>query len=452
MLRGDVMLKRKAYQTLLEWKYKSNGKRAILIDGARRVGKSYLAKAFAENEYKSYIIVDFGNVSKDVVKLFEDESYDLDTFFLKLSVFYGVKLYERESLIIFDEIQMLPRARQLIKYLVLDGRYDYIETGSLLSIQNNVENIIIPSEEKHIELHPLDFEEFLWAQGDEMTFPILKDFFEKRMPLGDLLHKKVLNVFRKYLLVGGMPQAVNEFIKNQDFSVADDVKRDILTLYRNDIAKFAGSYQKKVLAIFDEIPGQLSKKEKKYTLTTLSKNARFREYEDAFLWLADAMIVNTCYNSTDPNVGLALSSDFSTRKCYMADTGLLVTQVFYDNKYANNHLYKDVLFDKLNINEGMLMENIVAQMLRCKGHKLYFYSRYDRANSSNSIEIDFIISNNKKIIPLEVKSAAYRKHSSLDKFNKKFRKKIGESIVLYQKDIRVKDGVLHLPIYMAMFL
>ncbi len=446
------MLRRKAYQTLLNWKKKSNGKTAILIDGARRVGKSYLCRVFANNEYKTNIIIDFGNVPKDIVKLFEEESYDLDTFFLKLSTFYGVKLHKRESLIVFDEVQMLPKARQLIKYLVSDGRYDYIETGSLLSMQKNVEDIIIPSEEKHIMLYPLDFEEFLWALGDNTTFTMLKTFFNKRMPLGNLVHKRVLNLFRQYMLVGGMPQAVSEYIDSQDFARVDDIKRDILTLYRNDISKFAGSYQKKVLAIFDEIPGQLSKKEKKYNLSALSKNARFREYEDAFLWLSDAMIINTCFNVTDPNVGLSLSSDFSTRKCYMADTGLLVTQVFYDNTYNNNNLYKAVLFDKLNVNEGMLMENVVAQILRCRGHKLFFYSRTDKVNRKNHMEIDFILSNNKKVIPLEVKSAGYRKHSSLDKFNVKFNQKIADSIILYQKDIALKDGILHLPIYMAMFL
>ncbi len=446
------MLKRKAYNKLLQWKKEAQGRSAILIDGARRVGKSYLCKKFAQNEYKTHIIIDFANVPSAIVDLFEKESYDLDLFFLKLSSFYNVTLYNRESLIVFDEVQLLPRARQLIKYLVADGRYDYIETGSLLSIQTNVKDIVIPSEEKHIALYPLDFEEFLWATGDEMTFESLNFFLEKKKPLGSLLHRKILNQFRQYVLVGGMPQAVNEYITTKDFAKTDRIKRDILTLYRNDVAKFAGSYQKKVLAIFDEIPGQLAKKEKKYTLSALSKNARLREYEDAFLWLNDAMIVNSCYNATDPNIALALSSDFSTRKCYMADTGLLVTQAFYNNNYENNNLYKAILFDKLNINEGMIMENIVAQMLRSKGHKLYFYSRHDRKNSKNTMEIDFILSDNKKIIPVEVKSSSYKKHSSLDKFNQKFHKNIEQSIILYQKDLQVKDNILHLPLYMAELL
>ncbi len=446
------MLKRKAYQDLLNWKNNSNGKTALLLDGARRVGKSFLCKEFAKNEYKSHIIIDFANVPKEIVYLIEEESYNLDLFFTKLSAFYELQLYERESLIVFDEIQLLPRARQLIKYLVQDGRYDYIETGSLLSIKNNVKDIVIPSEEKHIEIFPLDFEEFLWAIDDEQTMPVLSSFFEKKLPLGDLLHKKALNKFRQYILIGGMPQAINEYVDSKDFSKVDDIKRDILLLYKNDISKFAGSYHNKVLSIFDEIPAQLSKKEKKYNLSALSKNARYREYEDAFMWLSDAMIINTCFNATDPNVGLSLSSDFSTRKCYMADTGLLVSQVFYDNKFENNDLYKAILFDNLSVNEGMLMENIVAQMLRTKGHKLFFYSRNDKVNRKNHMEIDFLISKNKKIIPLEVKSSSYRKHSSLDKFGVKFNKRIEDRIILYQNDIKVKDGVLHLPIYMTQFL
>ncbi|MDP8034108.1 AAA family ATPase [Pasteurella atlantica] len=446
------MLKRKAYDKLIEWKQQSLGKTALLINGARRVGKSYLCKVFAQNEYKSHLIIDFANVPKEIKNLFEEESYDLDLFFLKLSAFYGVILYERETLFIFDEIQQYPRARQLIKYLVQDGRYDYIETGSLLSIKRNVQDIVIPSEEEHIFLYPLDFEEFLWAMGDKTTIPMLKTFFHKKQPLGQALHRKTLNYFRQYMLIGGMPQVVDNYIKNKDFIAADKIKRNILTLYRNDIAKFARNYQNKVLAIFDEIPGQLSKKEKKYTLSALSKNARLREYEDAFMWLSDAMIVNTCFNTTDPNVGLALSSDFSTRKCYMADTGLLLTLAFYDNEQLHSEVYKNILFDKLNINEGMLMENIVAQILRTQGYRLFFYSRRDKENTKNNMEIDFLLSHNKKISAVEVKSSSYRKHSSLDKFNLKFNHKIEQSIILYQKDLMIKDNVLHLPIYMAMFL
>ncbi|MGO3802242.1 MAG: ATP-binding protein [Fusobacterium sp.] len=449
------MLRRKLYNSLIQWKEKSQGKTALLIDGARRIGKSFLCEEFGKNEYKSYIIIDFGNIAKEIIDVFENESTNLDLFFLKLSAFYGVQLFQRESLIIFDEIQQYPKARQLIKYLVKDGRYDYIETGSLLSLKRNTENIILPSEEKHLQMYPLDFEEFLWALGDKGTMSLIKLCFEEKKPLGQALHRKIMNDFRQYVLVGGMPQSVNEYIETKDFSKVDEIKRDILTLYRNDIAKFAKGYENKVISIFDEIPSQLSRKEKKYKLSSISKEARYREYEDAFMWLNDAMISNSCYNSTDPNLGLSLNCDFSTRKCYLMDTGLLVTETFMDGSYTDNDLYKAVLFNKLNINEGMLMENIVAQMLRTNGYSLFFYSRYDKNNSINNMELDFIIKNKKnlkKISPIEVKSASYRKHSSLDKFRKKFKERIGTSYILYQKDVMIKEGVIHLPIYMAMFL
>lgn len=449
------MLKRKIYKSLLEWKNKYKGSTALLIDGARRIGKSYICEEFGKNEYKSYLLIDFGNISKEIIDIFENESTNMDLFFMKISAFYGVRLYERESLIIFDEVQQFPRARQLIKYLVKDGRYDYIETGSLLSLKRNVENIILPSEEKHIEMYPLDFEEFLWSLGDNTTVFLLKEFFEKKIPLGQALHRKIMNDFRQYILVGGMPQAVNKYLETKNFADVDDIKRDILNLYRNDIAKFAKGYENKVISIFDEIPSQLSKKEKKYKLSTISKEARLREYEDSFMWLNDAMITNTCYNSTDPNVGLSLNSDFSTRKCYMMDTGLLITQTFLDRDYTENDLYKAVLFNKLNINEGMVMENVTAQILRTNGHKLFFYSKSDRENKENNMEIDFLIKdkeNLKKISVIEVKSSTYKKHSSLDKFRNKYKDRIGNSYILYQKDLMIKDGVIHLPIYMSIFL
>lgn len=447
-----MKLKRKMYSRLLEWKETSKGSSALLIDGARRVGKSYLCKEFAENEYETYILIDFANIPNEIRDLFENESTNLDLFFSKLSIFYGVRLIKRKSLIIFDEVQQFPRARQLIKYLVADGRYDYIETGSLISLKKNIKDIVIPSEEEHIEMFPLDFEEFLWALGDDTTIPLLKNCFNNKIPLGQAAHRKVMNDFRQYILVGGMPQAIIKYIEPGDFEAVDKIKKQILTLYRNDVSKFAEGYESKVLSIFDEIPGQLSKKEKKYKLSSLNKEARLRDYEDAFLWLKDAMIVNTCFNATDPNVGLNLSRDHTTQKCYMADTGLLVSHTFMDDDFIDNEFYKAILFDKLNINEGMLMENVVAQMLRANGHKLFFYSRSDSQNRENHMEIDFLIRENKKICPVEVKSNAYRKHSSLDKFKTKFSNKIGNSYILYQKDIMIKDGVIHLPIYMAMFL
>ena len=446
------MLKRKIYDQLVNWKNKSNGATAMLIDGARRVGKSYIVEQFAKSEYKSYIMIDFGNAPQDILDLFAYDSSNLDLFFAKLSAFYSTLLYKRDSLIIFDEVQQYPRARQLIKYLVADGRYDYLETGSLIRLKKNVKDIIIPSEEEHIEMFPMDFEEFLWAMGDETTVPFVRQCFLNKAPLGQALHRKVMNDFRQYILVGGMPQSVLAYLDEKDFAASDEAKRRILQLYRDDVSKFAEGYEDKVFAIFDGIPGQLSKKEKKYKLSSISKEARFRTFEDSFLWLNEAMVVNTCFNATDPNVGLALSADHSTQKCYMADTGLLVTHTFMDRSFTANELYRAILFDKLSINEGMIMENVVAQMLRCNGHKLYFYSRYDSNHRENHMEIDFLISEGKKIAPIEVKSGNYKSHSSLDKFRSRFSTNISKSYILYPKDVIEKDDVLHLPLYMAMFL
>ena len=447
-----IFLKRKIYDDLLAWKKKSNGAAALMIDGARRVGKSFLCEHFAKNEYKSYIIIDFGNVPKDILDLFYYDSSNFDLFFAKLSAFYSTTLFKRKSVIIFDEVQQFPRARQLIKYLVTDGRYDFIETGSLIRLKKNVQDIIIPSEEEHIEMFALDFEEFLWALGDNATAALIKQCFEDKISLGQALHRKIMNDFRQYILVGGMPQAVLEYVKTKDFEAVDVVKRRILKLYREDVSKFAEGYEDKVFAIFDGIPGQLSKKEKKYHLSSISKQARFRSYEDSFVWLNEAMVVNTCFNATDPNIGLALSADYATQKCYMADTGLLITHTFMDSPYIENDLYKAILFDKLSINEGMIIENIAAQMLRRNGHKLYFYSRYDKEHRENHMEIDFLITEKKKIAPIEVKSGSYKFHSSLDKFKKKFTSKLSNSYILYARDLMIKDEIIHLPIYMTMFL
>jgi len=436
----------------LEWKEKDNGSCALLLDGARRVGKSYIAEEFGRNEYKSYLMIDFAHLPQEVRSIFENDINDFDLFFNKLSAYYRKTLYRRDSLIIFDEVQRYPMARELIKYLVADGRYDYLETGSLISLRMNVENIVIPSEEEHIEMFPMDFEEFLWAMGDEKTVPFLKECFEELRPLGQAMHRRVMNDFRQYILVGGMPQAVETYMKSKNFEDTDRIKRRILTLYREDITKFAKGYEAKVLSVFDEMPSQLSKTEKKYKLSTIDKGARFREYENAFLWLTEAMVVNACFNATEPTVGLSMSEEHTTRKCYMGDTGLLVTHSFMDDRFADNELYRDILLDRLHVNEGMLMENIVAQELRANGHKLYFYSRSDTNNRENNMEIDFLIRKKRKICPIEVKSGGYRKHSSLDKFRSKFKGKIGQPYILYTKDITVKEDVIHLPIYMAGFL
>ena len=446
------MMRRKIYDELLSWKQRSKGQTALLIDGARRVGKSYIAELFARQEYRSYIIIDFGNAPQDILDLFINESYDLDLFFAKLSAFYSTVLHKRESLIVFDEVQQFPRARQLIKYLVADGRYDFLETGSLIRLKKNTENIIIPSEEEHIEMHPMDFEEFLWAIGDEATVPLIRKCFDAKKPLGQALHRKIMNDLRQYMLVGGMPQSILAYREGKNFEASDEAKRRILQLYREDVSKFAEGYEEKVYAVFDGIPGQLSKREKKYRLSSINENARFRAYEDTFIWLNEAMIINTCYNSTDPGLGLARSADHRTQKCYVADTGLLATHTFMDRSFTENELYKAILFDKLHINEGMLMENLVAQMLRRNGHKLFFYSRSNGKDRENHMEIDFLIRERGKIAPIEVKSANYRSHSSLDKFRKKFSNKLGNSYILYPKDFMEKDGILHLPLYMAIFL
>ena len=367
-------MKRKIYDVLLEWKKDGAGKTALLIDGARRVGKSYIVEEFAKAEYKTYLMIDFNRVNDEVKDLFNNYLNDLDSLFMYLSVYYNVKLYPHESLIIFDEVQMYPRARAAIKYLVADGRYDYIETGSLMSIKKNVQDILIPSEERHIRMYPMDFEEFLLALGNDTLMGIIKKCFTENKPMGQSMHRKAMDYFRQYLIVGGMPQAVQEYVLSKDFDKVDKIKRDILTLYRADIMKHASGYEIKVASIFDEIPSQLQKHEKKFKLSSISKEARLRDYEDALFWLEDAMIVNICYNSTAPSIGLKLNMDRMTLKCYMADTGLLISHAFDENGIVSEELYKKLLFDKLEVNKGMIVENVVAQMLVASGHKLYFYS------------------------------------------------------------------------------
>lgn len=447
-------MKRKIYTTLLDWKERRAGKTALLIDGARRVGKSYIVEAFAKKEYRSYILIDFFTASQDVKDLFENYLHDLDTFFLFLSNYYQVKLYPRETLIIFDEVQEFPRARGAIKYLVADGRYDYIETGSLMSIKKNVQDALIPSEEHHVNLYPMDFEEFLWALGDDMLMPFIKERFEKKQPLGPALHRKAMDLFRQYLIVGGMPQAVKEFVESRDFDEVDRVKRDILTLYRADMMKHAQGYEIKVARVFDEIPAQLQKHERKFKLADLEKNARMRDYEDALFWLDDAMIVNTCYNSTAPNIGLKLNMDRLTLKCYMADTGLLISHAFDENGIVSEEIYKKILFDKLEVNMGMIVENVVAQMLVASGHKLYFYSNPSREDKNARMEIDFLIakdkiSNRHNISPIEVKSSTRYTLTSLRKFVTKYKEQTHIPYVIHPNDFKEEDGIVYLPLYMT---
>ena len=450
-------MKRKIYDEIAKWKADGAGKTALLIDGARRVGKSYIAEEFAKAAYKSYILIDFNRVSDEVKDLFVHYLNDLDSFFMYLSSYYNVKLHERDSLIIFDEVQLFPRARAAIKYLVADGRYDYLETGSLMSIKKNVKDILIPSEERHIKMFPMDFEEFLWAMDNETLMDMVRKCFETKKPMGQAMHRKAMDYFRQYLIVGGMPQAVQEYVQTRDFDKVDRIKRDILTLYRADIIKHAEGYEMKVESIFDEIPSQLQKHEKKFKLSSIKKEARFREYEDALFWLDDAMITNICYNSTAPSIGLKLNMDRMTLKCYMADTGLLISHAFDENGIVSEEVYKKLLFDKLEVNKGMIVENIVAQMLVASGHKLYFYSNSSRDDSEARMEIDFLIakskiSNRHNISPIEVKSSKNYTLSSLRKFIKKYAEQTYVPYVLHTSDFKEEEGITYLPLYMTPLL
>ncbi len=450
-------MRRKFYQTLLKWKNLSQGNSAVLIEGARRVGKSFVAQDFGKNEYKTCIFIDFFIAPDEVKELFEKYLHDLDTFFAKISAFYSVPLYERETLFIFDEVEFFPRARAAIKYLVQDGRYDYIETGSLLSIQKNTQDILIPSEEHHLQLNPMDFEEFLLATGNETLLPIIKQCFEKKQPMGQALHRKAMDLFRLYLIVGGMPQSVLEYINSKDFEKVDATKRQILELYRTDIQKHAKGSELKAESIFDEIPAQLSKHEKKFKLSLLTKDAKMRDYEDAFMWLSDSKITNFCYNTDEPNIALKLNMTRTSLKCYMADTGLLISHAFDENGLVTEQIYKKLFFDKLELNEGMLFENIVAQMLTANGHKLYFYSKADNKDASARMEIDFLITKSKttarhNIRAIEVKSGQRYTLSSINKFRKKYAEYTDSCFVIHTQDFKEEDGIIYLPVYMLMYL
>lgn len=453
------MFKRKAFKKLKDWKESAAGSEALLIEGARRVGKSTLAEEFARREYESYILIDFSKAPHDVLDIFEAQRDDLDTFFLLLSTYYRTRLYERKSLIIFDEVQRYPIAREFVKHLVADGRFDYIETGSLISIKRNVEHIVIPSEERRLKMEPLDFEEFCWAMGEEMLSDTIRRSFETLHPLPDALHKRAMRLWREYLLVGGMPQAVSKYIELRDFGKVDRVKRSILQLYSDDIGKFANGDAGRVRSIFSKIPGQLSKHEKKFTLASVDKSARMREYDSAFFWLDDARLINMCRNATDPSVGLALYEDAGSFKCYMADTGLLVSQTFADRETTPDEVYRNILFDKLSLNEGMLVENAVAQQLKAAGHALYFFSRYNRDDASQTMEIDFLIvraydnaAMKPYISPVEVKATKTYRTSSLDKFSTRYGRRLGTVYVMHPRQLKVESERVFLPLYMSFCL
>ena len=447
-----MSIKRKIYDRLLDWKKETNGTKALLIEGARRIGKSTIVRQFGENEYKSYIMIDFNKVGKRVLECF-DNLTNLDILFQTLSLEYNQRLYPRESLIIFDEIQKFPKARQAIKYLVEDGRYDFIETGSLISIRENVEDITIPSEERKIRMYPVDFEEFAVFMGEDILLEYIRKCYEDKIPLDREMHEKAMHLFKEYMLVGGMPQAVVAFAEHsRDFVYADIEKRDILELYRDDIKKASKKYNSRVSAIFENIPAYLSTHEKKIVLSEIEQGATFDRYDEPLFWLDDSMICNLCYKCNDPNVGFALNKNDSAVKCYMGDTGLLVSLAFSENEIMSSQLYKLIMNDKLSLNEGMIYENSISQMIASKDKKLYFYTRYSEEKHRNDIEIDFLLSNESKmnfrIFPVEVKSSKNYKTESLIKFGKLYNKRIDSKYVVHPKNLVIDGDVIKIPPYM----
>ena len=446
-------MKRKFYETLLEWKAKRANRFALLIDGARRVGKSWIAEEFAKAEYASYLLIDFSKASHGIRTIFEEHLGDIDTFFMLLEAETGVRLVRGNTLVVFDEVQEFPRAREAIKTLVADGRYHYLETGSLVSVRKNTANIVIPSEELHQKMYPMDFEEFLWATGRETMMDAIRKFFLERKPLGAAVHRRIMEAYRQYLVVGGMPQAVSEFVRSHDLTEVDQQKRAILDLYRADIWKHAGALAPKVERIFDEIPDQLSRHEKNFRIGSLEDKARMRDWADAFHWIEVAMFANLCWNSTDPNVGLKMNLDRKTMKCYMADTGLLVSHAFDENELVREEIHRRLLLDKIEVNRGMLVENLAAQMLVASGHRLYFHSESSPDTARNRMEIDFLVSKSRvtrrhNIQPIEIKSGTNITHASLDKFKNKYAQCCGEAFLFFDKDVRTGDGITYLPHYM----
>ena len=443
-----IYFKRKIYDTMLKWKSERNGETALLIQGARRIGKSTVAEEFARNEYKSYILIDFSKVSKEVSELFNDIS-DLNYLFLRLQFIFQVQLYERESVIIFDEVQLQPLARQAIKHLVKDHRYDYIETGSLISVRSKSHNIIIPSEETKVNMFPMDYEEFRWAMGDTSTIPLLRSAFENKMPLGDAVHRKLMRDFRLYMLVGGMPQAVSSYLKTNNFTSVDLVKRDIIALYEEDFIKIDTSGKAK--AMYDAIPAQLSKNASRYQIGNAIANEKVDRVINIIKDMDDSMTTNIAFHTDDPNVGLALTKNEEYFKMYASDTGLFVTLAFKDNDITENIIYDKLLSDKLSTNLGYVYENMIAQMLRAAGKNLYYHT-IPYAEGKKYYEVDFIITDKHKISPIEVKSSGYKTHKSLDEFCAKFSDRIMNKYVIYTKDYKKENGIEYMPIYMTMFL
>ena len=446
-----MYFRRKIYGRLLEWKETSNGKSAVLIEGARRVGKSTIAEEFARKEYDDYILLDFALESKDMRQNFEDNIGDLDTFFRNLFIIKGKDLPRRRAVIIFDEVQLFPLARQAIKYLVADGRYDYIETGSLISIKKNVQNILIPSEEEKLKMYPMDFEEFLWAKGNTAVMPAIKTAFESRKPLGNAAHRKIMQIFREYIAVGGMPQAVLAYVNGESYASIDRVKQGILSLYEDDLRKYDDEERKKASLVFKTISKQLSDHEMHFTFSEINTNARYVNYVESVEFVAESMMGNRCANVTMPDVLLELYSDKSNFKLYMGDTGLLVSQLIREGEETED-IYRALIYDKLSSNLGMIFENIVAQMLKAGGRELFFHEyKYvpEGTETEKKYEIDFLIVKNKKICPIEVKSSGYTSHKSFDYFIDKYPIKVQERYIIYTKDLKFTDGITYIPAYMT---
>ena len=445
---GKTVFERKIYREILEWKENRSDKYALMIKGARRIGKSTIVEEFAKKEFKTYIKIDFASTSKEIKDLFDD-TYDLDYFFLQLQQLTRTRLYEKESVIIFDEVQLLPKARQAIKYLVADGRYKYIETGSLISIKKNTKDILIPSEEHKISMYPMDFEEFLWAIGDRISAETIKMLLEKKRPAGNTIHRNLMRNFRLYMLIGGMPQAVETYLEHNNLQVVDEIKRDIVDLYEEDFTKIDNSG----LAgdIYDSIPANLSSNASRYVLSRARAGTRSEQARDLLPDMLSSYTVNIAYHANNPGVGMALEKDVDRYKLFTSDVGLFVTLAFRDKNYTENTIYNKLLSDKLEVNLGYIYENVVAQMLVAKGNNLFYYTM-GSDKSNHLYEIDFLISKGNKICPIEVKSGNYRGHKSLDVFCDKFSNRIGEKYVVHTKDYKWENGINYIPVYMVPFL
>lgn len=441
-----MLLKRKIYDKLITWKNEA-GKSALLIEGAKRLGKTKLIKEFAKDNYESHIIIDFASTSEEIKSLFLKYKNDLNDFFFFLSSITGVELIERKSLIVFDEVQLYPPARELIESLVTDNRYDYIECGYLTSFKKYIQNINVSHDEETVKLNPLDFEEFLWALERSDLVSLIRKHFREKRPLGDM-HEVVMQYFRKYLLIGGMPEAVLEYIESKNYLKVEETKKRILKEFLEEITIHSGSYCSKILQIMEEIPKQLTKHEKKFSLVSLGKDARFREYQDSFMWLNQARMINMAFNGTDPNVGIDIYKDFPTFKVYLLDTGLLMSYAFEAHSEAAKKAIENILADKLDFHEGMIFENIVAQMLTALNKKLFFYSRASD-HSSDRMELDFILHElNDKISPIEVKTGKRYTFSSINKFETKFSNYLDSKYIIHTDDYKEEDGIVFLPVYM----